>query len=130
MMLGKEKRIYAFEPDEFYCYAINKKFDYEKLDTCSAHRYAICDKDGTVEFDKPGNAGHPIGMGIRKASETTESVPAITIDTFAQTHFKPTMIHMDIEGAELAAIRGARNTIQTYLPKLDISVYHKFEDIY
>ena len=37
---------------------------------------------------------------------------------------------MDVEGAELRALRGAEMTIREHRPKLAISVYHQPEDIY
>ena len=37
---------------------------------------------------------------------------------------------MDIEGAELDALEGARRSIQTHRPILSICVYHKQDDLW
>ena len=40
-----------------------------------------------------------------------------------------TFLKMDIEGSELAALRGAERIIREQRPKLAICVYHKPEDL-
>lgn len=37
---------------------------------------------------------------------------------------------MDIEGAELSALRGAKHTIQHFRPRLAISIYHSNSDLF
>ncbi|MBL4653189.1 MAG: FkbM family methyltransferase [Flavobacteriales bacterium] len=55
-----------------------------------------------------------------------ESVKSITIDMLIQQEKLDSLdfIKMDIEGAELEALKGAKNSIIKYKPKLAISLYH------
>lgn len=57
-----------------------------------------------------------------------------TINTVALDEFlcgrKISFIKMDIEGAELNALKGAEKTIRENRPKLAISIYHKREDLW
>lgn len=56
-------------------------------------------------------------------------IPVISLDKELQDE-RVTFIKMDIEGAELQALIGAKKIIRKNKPKLAISVYHKKEDIF
>ena len=63
-------------------------------------------------------------------SSDEQSVTTLSIDELVEFREIPTVdfIKMDIEGAELNALKGALTTIQKFKPKLAISVYHSLED--
>jgi len=53
----------------------------------------------------------------------------VTIDSVVR-NLAPTFIKMDIEGDELRALKGAKNTIKRYAPDLAICVYHRINHIW
>ncbi len=57
------------------------------------------------------------------------SVRVSRLDDMLDTEEGCTFIKMDIEGAELQALRGAESTIRQESPKLAICVYHKNDDL-
>lgn len=61
----------------------------------------------------------------------TNAIETIKIDdAVAGYDGKITFIKMDIEGAELEALRGAGKTIRKDKPRMAICIYHKPEDLY
>lgn len=66
------------------------------------------------------------GLGMASALRTDgqEIVQAMALDD-ALAGFGPTLIKMDIEGAEYDALLGARALIQAHRPGLAICVYHR-----
>ncbi|MCM1211813.1 MAG: FkbM family methyltransferase [Blautia sp.] len=65
----------------------------------------------------------------QKAGNDIQEIHAVALDDFIQEK-KVTFIKMDIEGAELEAIKGAKRIIMEQRPRLAISIYHKAEDIW
>ena len=57
-----------------------------------------------------------------------EEIDCIAIDEYFND-VKIDFIKMDVEGAELEALIGAKKTIEYYKPKLAISVYHRVRDL-
>ena len=61
-------------------------------------------------------------------NEGEEIVEGVTLDKDLEDN--PTLIKMDIEGGEAKALLGAKEKIENNTPKLLISVYHGFEDLW
>jgi len=62
-------------------------------------------------------------FGSRILASGEAWIQAVSID-HVLPGFRPTFINMDIEGAELEALKGAEKTIRTARPDLAICVYH------
>ena len=85
-------------------------------------RKALWDSAKTLCFNENGHESY-ISQTGDKAIET------VSLDS--KLNGGPvTYIKMDIEGAEIHALKGAMNTIRQHKPKLAISVYHSRNDIW
>ncbi len=120
---NKFKSIYAFEMDKYNCGLIkeNSTLKNEKIHVINKGVYNI---DGEI-----GISGD-LDQNSYIDSNSIVKVEVVKIDTVANIHEVPTFIKMDIEGAEIEALEGAKETIQKHTPRLAISVYHNFNDIF
>lgn len=87
--------------------------------------YACYDENATLSFDN--EYIHASGSRISEAGKV--KIPARRLDDVLAGR-KVTLIKMDIEGSELAALRGAEQIIREQRPKLAICIYHKPEDMW
>ena len=122
---GKYDYVYAFDGNELLAAVVARRFAYHHFKNAEVHHYAICDKAGTVSFNNCGALGNIAETG-------GEEVNCTSLDIFfAKPGRKtPTFIKMDIEGAEIDALAGAKNTIAAHMPKLAICAYHKLEHLW
>ena len=114
---------YVFEPNP-------KQFEItkERLRTypqAELFPYGAYDKNTTLRFD---SAEGDEGSAKISAAGGVE-IEVRRLDDLLGGR-KVTFIKMDIEGSELAALRGAERIIREQRPKLAICVYHKPEDIW
>jgi FkbM family methyltransferase len=73
------------------------------------------------------------GTSLRASNDSNElQFTTISIDDFARTKAldRVDFVKLDIEGAELATIEGARSVITTHKPQLAICIYHKNTDFW
>lgn len=98
--------------------------------------YAVSDQNEQMVFH---DVGMPEGGYLSETRSTkqyskkltpvnTLKVEARKLDDFVPQDEKVTLIKMDIEGSEYAALKGAERIIRTYEPRLAISIYHNPSD--
>jgi FkbM family methyltransferase len=87
---------------------------------------ALASTPGTLHLDATGTAASATSG---QASAGTVAVRAEPLDTLIGDA-RPTMIKLDIEGAELDALAGARRTIECHAPVLAVCVYHKQDHLW
>jgi FkbM family methyltransferase len=116
----KFNKIYSFEPEKSkHKEFINKFSNFKNIELVP---YGLWNKKDILHFNSDDS-------GASCVSDTGDiEISVISIDEFLNGE-KVTFIKMDIEGAELEALQGAKNTIQRFLPKLAICIYHKPLDI-
>lgn len=121
---GNYQKIYAFEPlEQSFKLAERRLKEYKNIELVKC---ALADKDGNAEFTYSFDG--LMGARLGNKGNRTETVLMRSIDSLLNGD-RATFIKMDIEGAELEALKGAKQTIMVYKPKLAISLYHKNEDI-
>lgn len=117
--VGRFGKYYAFEPDTN---SVKKlllaTMFYENSTVIEKGVSSIC---GEVGMNIEGGGCSSIALDSKNIIKITAIDDEISEDV--------TFIKMDIEGQELEALKGARETIKRCKPKLAICVYHKKEDL-
>ena len=116
---GKERKIFAFEPDAK---------NYSKLleNTAGLDLVAVPVGVWSAQTTLYFSPGKDAASGVQE--EGTIEIKTDTIDHVVGDH-KIAFIKMDVEGSELEALKGAAHVIQRDMPVLAISAYHKQEDL-
>lgn len=118
---GKYKKIYAFEPIDDMCKAICKTIKGNNIDNIEVLNNAVWNQKEKISFLENGAGSHFSNCG-------EIDVQGIDIDHVLKDE-KVTFIKMDVEGSELKALEGAKNTIIKNRPRLAICIYHKPSDV-
>lgn len=116
---GRYKSIIALEPDEKNFRKLERKT--EGLPNLTRLNLGAWDKEETLYFAKKSGRNS-------RLEESGVPVSFNSVDNIVKE--KVTFIKMDIEGAELKALEGAKNTVALYKPKLYVCAYHRNEDMF
>jgi FkbM family methyltransferase len=127
--VGRAGRVVAFEPSPREFRRLRDAVALNGFTQVALHQAAVSDAPGvvTLRIAEPGFAGHNT-MAERFAYDRVvaaevASVPAVTLDAALAALPRLDMIKLDIEGAELRALRGAAATLARLRPALLLEVY-------
>jgi FkbM family methyltransferase len=110
-------KYYAFEPDGNNFSRLSAMVSKRGLQSVECINAGLWHEAGSMRFAE--------GDGVSTESRVSDSGGVeIKLDTIDARCGDATFIKMDIEGAELDALRGARDTIARNLPKLALCAYH------
>lgn len=115
-LVGREGQVYAFEADPANYRLLLENIELNSYSNLRAFSQAVADRSGPLSFylspwgsDRNSLYAENTGAGAHDVE-----VDAITLDEFMATAGKPKvdLIKMDIEGAELAALEGMKETLE------------------
>lgn len=115
------RKIYAFEPDAENYLRCRDILSGKTDERFVFYNMGLSDREAEYRFHR-----------AKDSSCFTESGEEIVRVTAIDEIIKEpvTFLKLDIEGAELSAIKGAEKTIRRDKPKCAVSIYHKPEDIW
>lgn len=125
--VNAEGRIYAFEIDSKNIDLIDRNIKRNHFeDRVRIINKGLWDENTVLHLEENSYSTKCV-----ENSSSQEMAHVIQIDSYVEQNKveKVDFIKMDIEGAELRALKGAAKTIQQFKPKLAICVYHKPDDL-
>lgn len=121
---GKYEKIYALEPSKEMAEKCSDTIRQKALENVEILCGGAYSENTELYLDNS-----LCGSGAASISDSgRDAIKCYSIDSLLKGG-PATYIKMDIEGSELAALKGANNTIMKYKPKLAVCLYHKQEDL-
>ena len=145
--VGKSGRVYAFEPIPYTIATLRKVCRLLRLRNVELVALGCSDEAATVSFSLPMQSNDTLSAGLafmsvdaeaksirssKAAWERTSEVEAqvVRIDDYLPHLSNLSLIKVDIEGADLLALRGARNTIERHRPVIVMEVEPRWYESY
>ena len=139
-LIEKEGRVFSFEPSNIFFLL---KENAEGKENIKSFKKAITDTNSEIEFyefpelysefNTTNSDQFKKESWIRKYAPKQIKISSITIDQFIEEQdVRPSLIKIDVEGAELKVLKGAKNTLSQFSPIVVMEFLHheRSDDVY
>jgi FkbM family methyltransferase len=128
-LVGSVGKIYAFEADEDNSTRLLEHREMNSLAQIEVVRAAVWSESTKLSFrrasDSSGrNMGSVAGIAGRENVSDTVVVEAVTLDNFVREHRPPTVVKVDVEGAEEEVLAGAEGIFRRSRPALICEIHN------
>ena len=110
-----------------HCFEPNPPVYLKLAESMKANRHVVCHKLGLGSAEEVTKFTSGSTRGGRIDNKGDVEVQITSGDILG---IKPTWIKADVEGSEMALLKGFQNTIKKYKPRLSICVYHNSYDLW
>jgi FkbM family methyltransferase len=127
-LVRKEGMVVAFEPFPDSFEMLRKNAALNRLANVKIEPMALADRDGMLSLtftadEELSTTPSASGYAVRGRAATV-AVPACSLDSYlAKRGRVPKLIQIDVEGAELAVLRGSESTLRSAHPKILVEIH-------
>lgn len=107
-LVGSSGRVYVFEPLVANRLIIANLVSANARHNCTVLPFAVSDKVGPASLFLQADDAQP---SLVATSDACVHVDTITLDDFGSNHPAPTLVKVDVEGAEEMVLRGAKGLL-------------------
>jgi len=129
---GPSGKVASFEflPVNVSIFRRNMELNPSLASRIQLHENPVWSSSGDELFVRGNGPGTTVGLVAKSPNatrvETLKIDDLVTRGDYSRIDF----IKMDIEGAELEALKGSEGVLRQFKPKLAITVYHNFQDFW
>ncbi|MCI0336622.1 MAG: FkbM family methyltransferase [Acidobacteria bacterium] len=124
--VGLNGMVYSIEPLPQNARSLQKLMDENLVENCQLIEKAVSNRSGMIEFYLGDDYDPYTPSLIRGRRSQVMNVGVMTLDDFANDHRWPDLIKLDVEGAEVMALEGAKKILASAnAPKWLIEVHSK-----
>ncbi len=124
--VGSRGRVMALEPSVANYEKLVQRIRTQHLTNVTPLLLGAWNSDSVLRFKEGAGASAKIG------DDGNVQVVVAPVDNLVADHRLPRIdvLKLDVEGAEKAALEGARKSLERFRPTLHISIYHRFDDLF